>query len=64
MRRTRLFASAALAAGLTLATAGTAAARPAVEDPAVSMWSQNPGQPGGRRSGRPARTRRTSPTAA
>jgi hypothetical protein len=49
MRRTRLLAAAALAAlaaGLSLTTAGAAAARPA-DDPLVSMWSENPGDPMG-----------------
>jgi hypothetical protein len=52
MRRTRLFtavALASLAAGLSLATAGAAAARPAMDNPAVSMWSRNPGGPTGQK---------------
>jgi hypothetical protein len=52
MRRTRLLAAAtlaALAAGLSLTTAGAAAARPAMDNPAVSMWSKNPGDPMGQK---------------
>jgi hypothetical protein len=49
MRRIRLYTAAALfglVTALSLTTAGAAAARPAAEDPAVSMWSKNPGQGG------------------
>ncbi len=52
MRTTRSLAAVALAglaAGLSLVTAGTAVARPAAEDPAVSMWSKNPGDPMGQK---------------
>ena len=67
MRRTRSLAAvtlACLAAGLSLVDGRDRRARPAAEDPAVSMWSKNPATPWARRSGRPARTRRTSPAAA
>ncbi len=52
MRRTRLLAAAALAtlvAALSPAAAGAAVGRPAAEDPAVSMWSRNPGGPTGQK---------------